>query len=395
MLTVDQRPEKITPRHNGLHHDFLLEDSNGVGLEEDFHSHGIPPLVLPESPLLNLPSQVYQGLERIREITQGLSKNISKGIHSNNRAKGIDSSEEVAVPLLDLMARGEWIPKYAATLGFSEDGKTILHEFDTKETPHMLIVGGPDAGKTVMLRTIAASLALNNRQSEIQLAAICPITGDEERQRNQASSWYSLNYLPHMLCDIAFKHSDIVDLLTFLSNEVSYREKHDFKHPRMIVLIDQVDTLISHGGRPCAEPILRLAQKGDQIGIHLALSARSLDSAALSTQLLKELPTRLIGRPATRQNGPDNQLIREGDFDQLLGEGDFLHQQGGRAIRMQGAFISDHDLIPKIIEMNRKRAILLASPVQSRVRLEEPVNKPSDQPKPGSIINETIPFGFN
>jgi DNA segregation ATPase FtsK/SpoIIIE-like protein len=274
------------------------------------------------------------------------------------------------------MARHEQIPKYAAILGFSEDGSTSLHRFDSQETPHLLIAGGPNAGKTVMLRSIAASLALNNRQSEIQIAAICPTTGNEDRQRAHASSWYILNYLPHMLCDIAFKHSDIVDLLTFLKNEISYREKYSFKHPRLIVLIDQVDILISHGGARCAEPILHLAQKGDEVGIHLVLSAQSAGSHSLSTQLLKELPTRLLGRPPIKETEQNSTLKREEDVEQLLGEGDFLHQENGRVKRLQGAFIGDKQLIPKLIDMNRHRAILLASPAQTRLRLDEAPAEP-------------------
>lgn len=344
---------------------------NDTTTPNGFHKHGMPAIISSDSSILNLSSQVQQGFERVREVAQELGKNLIKGVTTNNLLGDNDLHEEAAVPLLDLMARHEQIPKYAAILGFAEDGSTCLHRFDSRETPHLIIAGGPDAGKTVMLRSIAASLALNNRQSEIQIAAICPITGNEERQRAHASTWYILNYLPHMLCDIAFKHSDIVDLLTFLKNEVSYREKYSFNHPRMIVLIDQVDILITHGGARCAEPILHLAQMGDEVGIHLVLTAQSLESHALSTQLLKELPTRLLGRPPIKETEQNPTLKREEDVEQLLGEGDFLHQQNGRVKRMQGAFIGDKQLIPKLIDMNRHRAILLASPARTRLRLDE------------------------
>jgi DNA segregation ATPase FtsK/SpoIIIE-like protein len=348
---------------------------NETTTSNGFHENGISSLISSDSSILNLSSQVTQGFERVREVAQELSKNLIKGKTQDEFLEDNDLQDEAPVPLLDLMTRHEQIPKYAATLGFAEDGSTILHDFDSRETPHLFIIGGPNAGKTVMLRTIAASLALNNRQSEIQIAAICPITGSEERQRAHTSSWYILNYLPHMLCDIAFKHSDIVDLLTFLKNEISYREKHSFKNPRMVILIDQVDILIGHGGHRCAEPILQLAQMGDEVGIHLVLTAQSQDSRSISTQLLKELPTRLLGRPATRELDQNQTMKREEDAEQLLGEGDFLHQQNGRLKRMQGAYIGDKQLIPKLIDMNRHRAILLASPAQTRLRLEEAPTK--------------------
>jgi DNA segregation ATPase FtsK/SpoIIIE-like protein len=344
---------------------------NDTTTPNGFHNHGMPAIISSNSSILNLSSQVQQGFERVREAAQELSKNLIKGVPKKNLLGENDLHEEAAVPLLDLMARHEQIPKYAAILGFSEDGTTSLHRFDSRETPHLVIAGGPNAGKTVMLRSIAASLALNNRQSEVQIAAICPIAGNEERQHAHASTWYLLNYLPHMLCDIAFKHSDIVDLLTFLKNEISYREKYSFKHPRLIVLIDQVDMLISHGGARCAEPILHLAQMGDEVGIHLVLTAQSLESPSVSTQLLKELPTRLLGRPAIKETEQNFNLKREEDVEQLLGEGDFLLQQNGRLKRIQGAFIGDKQLVPKLVDMNRHRAILLASPARTRLRLDE------------------------
>jgi len=377
MLATDQREEKITTQTFENLPEFLLEDSNIDLPPGDLQESGGTSLFSSDSMILNIPSQVHLGLERVREAALEISKSLIKSDKSkSDMGTAEPRQEDVAVPLLDLMARHDEIPSYAATLGFAEDGNTIFHNFDLKESPHLLIVGGPDAGKTVMLRTIGISLALSNRQSEIQLAAIFPITGDQEKQQRQAEAVYALNYIPHMICDVAFKHSDILELLTFLSNEITYREERDYKFPHLVVLIDQVDDLINRGGRRCAEPILRLAQKGEEVGMHLVLSTQTLESRGLSTHMLKELPTRLIGRPPNKSSAQTFHLARDDEEEQLLGEGDFLYQRNGLSGRMQGAFIGDQELLPKLIDMNRHQAILLAEPMGSRLRLEDPKPKP-------------------
>jgi hypothetical protein len=375
MLTTEIRDKNITTQRSENQPNNLFEDNNLPITQNGVRDQDANPQSSAGAMIINVPSQLYQGWEWVRDAALELSKNLTKDGESHRDLEGVKHKEEIAVPLLDLMDRHDRIPKHTATLGFAEDGSTIFHNFQSKEKSHLLIVGGPDAGKTVMFRTIAISLALNNRQSEIQLAAISPIKGDEEQQNRQAQAVYALNYLPHLLCDIAFRHADILELLNFLSNEITYREKHDYKHPHLIVLIDQVDVLIERGGRRCAEPILKIAQKGEEVGIHLVLTAQSVDSRGLSTQLLTELPTRLIGRPSNFFPSQTLQLGREDDIDQLLGEGDFLYQQNGRRRRMQGGFISDQELLPKLIEMSRHRAILLAEPIESRLRLEVPKSK--------------------
>lgn len=375
MTIAEQEENNSTARPEGRWQ-IRSEEINSALVRNDLHNRGSAGMINADSLILNIRSQLDQGYAKLRaaakELATGLNVDgIRSGPVNGNRQLAISRSDEVAVPLLDLMSKHGDVPEHAAVLGFAEDGSMVLHSFDSRDTPHLLIVGDQDAGKTVMQRSIAASLAINNRQSEIQLAVISPVIANNERQRSQAASWLPLNYLPHMICDVAFRHSEIIDLLTFLNQEISYREKHSFIEPRLIVLIDQADILVSRGGRQCSEPLLRLAQKGEDVGIHLVLSTQSFDSAAFSTQLMKEIPTRLIGRSASGQTNRDFPIQHENSAEQLLGEGDFLHRQGEHIRRFQGAYIDDYDLHLKLTEMYRRRAILLAEPFEARLHLKQ------------------------
>ncbi len=325
----------------------------------------------------NIRSGIDRGVSKFRALANDLSgvfgvNNFRLRTNGAGLQLEIERPADVAVPLLDLLSHLGQLQGSTAVLGLAEDGRPVLHDFSSEDSPHLIVLGDRDAGKTVMLRTIAISMAIANRQSDVQFAAICPIAANQERQRVQAAAWNPLNYLPHMLCDVAFRQTEIIELLTFLSQEIAYREKNNFKNPRIVVLIDQVDDVIARGRRKCLESLQLLAQRGEDVGIHLVLSAQSINPNLLTPQLLAEMSVRLFGRSAV---DPGNHLSPNNipyDPQVLLGEGDFYMQHGTRLHRMQGAYINDYDLHLSLHKMYRRRATLLAKPYSTRVRLPQP-----------------------
>ena len=318
-----------------------------------------------------------QGTHKLNALSHDLSQNfgiVNNWMRDNSSEPQINAhrAKDVPVPLLDLLALDNDPPELAATLGLAEDGTTVVHNFGSTDTPHLLIVGDRDAGKTVMLRSIAASLAINNRQSKLQLAAISPLTGDQAGQQDQAASWLPINYLPHMLCDVAFRHADTIDLLSFLRREITYREEFGFNEPRIILLVDQVDIVVSRGGKQCLENLQMLAQKGEDIGIHLAMTAQNVESAWFGPQMKVDVPVRLVGHQGTTAANQIAPWIEGLNSELLLGEGDFYVHYGNKTQRMQGAFVDDFDLHRTLSEMYRPRGILLANPLSTRVLLSKP-----------------------
>jgi len=79
----------------------------------------------------------------------------------------MDKPAAIPVPLLDLIPLANPLPPLAAAIGMSENGRCITLNFSDRATTNVLLTGEKEAGKTTLLRTIAVSLAMNNRQSQL------------------------------------------------------------------------------------------------------------------------------------------------------------------------------------------------------------------------------------
>ena len=276
---------------------------------------------------------------------------------------------EAAVALVDLLDLVGAVSETTAVLGISDSAEPVLQDFGDANTPHVLIIGGESAGKTSLLRAAAVALALHNRQSAVQFVAICPTSADRERHRLQEAAWKPLNYLPHMLCDVAFRQTEIRDLLLFLVGEMDYRARHDFSKPRIIAFIDQLDVVLQRGGSEAAAAVHALVQRGEDVGIHLMVSARVVDPSVFSPHLLSALPVRIVGRATGESAAALLNGEQAAEPRSLLGEGDFLVRKDGRLAHFQAAFIDDYDLHRALSQMYSPQKRLLARPYSSRLQL--------------------------
>lgn len=339
-------------------------------------------------------TQLAAGVSRLGEVAAGL-KDALLISHAEVVARDgaleveLQPQADVAVPLLSLLEQLPEVPPATTVLGLSNQGQAIVVDVGDRRSPHMLVTGGPAAGKTALLRSTAVALALRNRQSAVQMVAICPTDSDRGRHARQETSWKPLNYLPHMLCDVAFRQTDIRDLLLFLVGELTYREEHRFGQPRIVVLIEQIESVMDRGGAEAASAIHTLLQRGEDAGIHLLASTRQQDLKAFGPQFLSGMPVRIHGRLSTEPGGGASPAGRDPDAHHLLGEGDFVIETAGRTGRFQAAFIDDYDLHLALTRLYAPRKRLLALSRQQRVMLprqdEEPHGVESFLGYPGAL----------
>ncbi len=327
----------------------------------------------------DLRSPITVGLEKLSSLKDDFKTALGvEGIRLN-RQNGQLQLQVIrpftpAVPLVDLLSRLHNNPPASAVLGYAEDGSVIRHDFTADATPNILISGAKDAGKTNLLRTIAVSLALTNRQADVQIVAINPTSADSQNRDSEAAFWRPLNYVPHMLTDVVSRQTEISELLLFMVREMNYRSEHLFSSPRIVVLIDQAATVMERGGRTVSEAILRIAERGAGAGIHLVLGTSRPQSGQFGPHLLTNLQSHYAGFRNQNSERQDDDITARAAT--LLGQGDFLSCGFSPQLRFQAAFIDDYDLHMGLSKLYRKRPILLAQPLSTRKQLN-PSIKPS------------------
>lgn len=280
----------------------------------------------------------------------------------------LSQPDDAPVPLLKLLAAISNLPPLAAPIGLTEDNAPMLLPFipypGMPNAGHVLIAGGAGSGKTTLLRTIAAGLALTNRQADCQLLVLDPTHNENAANR---SPLLPLAYLPHMLTDPSLDHDSCAAIIHFLSEEATYRRRNRVRVPHVIVLVDHILAYLEGIDHESRSDLLRLLQYGDQAGIHLVMATDRIDRPLLGSVFRAGITTRIIGQ--TADVAATKRIAgRSLDHAQLLkGSGDFLAITSEEVRYFQAAYIGDYDLhlkLSKLVESPLPR--LLARPYSNR-----------------------------
>lgn len=336
--------------------------------------------VRPKVVNFNLQTQIAYGLERIRGLKDDLMTALGVGEVAMSQDGDqwrlrVARPDDPPVPLLRLMSVTPGIPPRTAVIGMTDGGQPVMLRFAANKVTHVLVAGEPGAGKTSLLRSVALSLAMSNRQSALQLLVMDPRSEEDSSDRTPL---LPLGYLPHMLTDPALGSEACATLLHFLAEEMTYRRRDRVQSPRIIVLIDHVLSLLDSGTK-VKDDLLRLLQHGAQAGIHLLMATDAPESSLLDSTIKACLSMRIVGRISEPAVARRLAGVRLDQAPLLYGEGDFLAVNGDNVTYFQAAFASDYDLHLKLTEMLRgDRPRLLARPYNARPRVagEPQSNKP-------------------
>ncbi|HID35572.1 MAG TPA: DNA translocase FtsK, partial [Anaerolineae bacterium] len=101
----------------------------------------------------------------------------------------VPRSDAAVVRFEALFKRIKRLPPMTAILGVDEEGSPLLLKITSPDIAHVLVAGATGSGKTMLLKTLALSLALTNPQHRLRLALIDP----------KARGLTSLADLPHLI----------------------------------------------------------------------------------------------------------------------------------------------------------------------------------------------------
>ncbi len=254
--------------------------------------------------------------------------------------QGSDISVEVPRPkpepvrLIPLCNRLDRIPPHTSVLGIEDNGTPILLRLTAADVSHVLVAGTTGSGKTALARAILTSLAMQNRQSEVQLVLIDP----KER------GFGPLTCLPHVLGDIASTPEAAKERLRWLIQEMERRDRAGASRPVLVVAIDELADLLQTGGKAVEKMITRLAQRGREAGIHLVACTQKPTAGQIGSGMVANFPVRLVGTVASKDEARYATGVADSGAEKLEGRGDFLLVTKGDLIRFQSAWMGPDDL---------------------------------------------------
>ena len=318
--------------------------------------------------------QLPAGRETLRELEQDLVDSLN--VHRVHIAQEngalyveVDQGQPPAISLLDILQRIAPLPPYVAALGWTTEDRPLLFNLAAEDSTHILLAGAPGAGKTALLRTIALSLALHNRQSEIQMLFIDP---DLPGSDAGGLGLHAMQYLPHVLAGLVTQTEDIADVLTFLEDEMGYRTDHHIWQPRIVVIVDRLAALLREDEGPIRKALHALLLRGPGAGIHFALSTRRPQDAGLRQALPRRALLRVAGHLSDSEEAQAALRVPDTGAEHLLGRGDFLARVGDNTVRFQGAYVDEYDLHLCLDRLHRHRPpAMVARPLDTRERLAQ------------------------
>jgi DNA segregation ATPase FtsK/SpoIIIE, S-DNA-T family len=234
------------------------------------------------------------------------------------------------VDLLALCGKLQKVPPDCAVLGVDEGGVPLLLRIDSPDVAHVMVAGTTGSGKTAVLRTLLLSLAMHNHPGQLQLVLIDP------KGRGLAP----LAGLPHVWQNqgIVQDMADVAQTLQALVTEMTQRDVARRSRPRIVIGIDELADLLTVGGKPVAEALTRLTQRGREAGLHVVAATQKPAATLVGSLVKANFPVRLVGSVVSPEDAKVAAGVASTGAERLLGRGDFLLVAKGQTIRFQAAY---------------------------------------------------------
>ncbi|MDZ4778442.1 MAG: DNA translocase FtsK 4TM domain-containing protein [Alphaproteobacteria bacterium] len=272
-------------------------------------------------------------------------------------------------------------------------GETIEGEpfaADLAKMPHLLIAGTTGSGKSVGLNAMILSLLFRHTPEECRFIMIDP-------KMIELSIYEGI---PHLLTPVVTESKKSVVALKWVVREMEERyrrmQKFTVKNiqgyndrvraaldsgemltrtvhagfnpesgepiyetqelpleimPHIVVVIDEVASLMLTAGREVEAAVQSLAQMARAAGIHVIMATQRPSVDVITGVIKANFPTRLSYKVATKVDS--RTIIGESGAEQLVGQGDCLFMGGGgRIVRLHGPYVEDDEVL-RIVEMLR------------------------------------------
>lgn len=261
----------------------------------------------------------------------------------------VPNKKAAVVKLRDLLDSDEMSKlksKLAFALGRDVSGNIVV--VDLEEMPHMLIAGATKSGKSVAINTLITSMLYRNAPSELKFILVDPKRVELTKYDN----------IPHLLTPV-ISGLELEKTISSLKWAVAETERRyrlladtgvrnivEYNHqkgaegmPYIVIIIDELNDLMSQAGKDMEALIVRLAQMGRAAGIHLVLATQRPDVNVITGVIKANIPARIALRTTSQVDS--RTILDQSGAEKLLGYGDMLYlsPELTKPKRVQGVFL--------------------------------------------------------